>query len=361
MADSTFAAKWIPADTGNYTKDRAAQGGRIAEITVHHCAGVMTVEALGALWQRVGRRGSSHYGVHDGAVGQYVAESDVAWTNGNWAANCRAVTIEVSNSGGAPQWPVSDASLQTLAQLAADIARRNGLGELCVGKNLTYHSMYAATACPGPYLLARLPDVAAKANAINREWRQQQAAASQAGGTAPGAGGPQTGGDAPAAAPLCKEPVTLCVGPASGGDRRTLRALAESLCLGYAEDAAGRMRIGPASAGDQVTILTKAAALGLAYGVNEPEAAGGAQPGAEASGEAARTQQLQAELAALKTALQELQGQRDAAQKTAEQAAAALSAAEARAESYLQTMREAKAQTEGYLQKINAAKAALEG
>ena len=54
MADSTLAAKWIPAYTGNYTKNRAAQGGRIAEITVHHCAGVMTVEALGALWQRAG-------------------------------------------------------------------------------------------------------------------------------------------------------------------------------------------------------------------------------------------------------------------------------------------------------------------
>ena len=63
MADSTLVTKFLPAHTGNYTKDRAAQGGRITEITVHHCAGVMTVESLGALWQRVGRNGSSHYGV----------------------------------------------------------------------------------------------------------------------------------------------------------------------------------------------------------------------------------------------------------------------------------------------------------
>ena len=66
--------------------------------------------------------------------------------------NCRAVTIETSNSGGAPEWPVSDTTFQTLVTLVADIARRNGLGKLVKGKNLTWHSMYAATACPGPYL-----------------------------------------------------------------------------------------------------------------------------------------------------------------------------------------------------------------
>lgn len=260
MADSALVTKWIPANAGNYTKNRAAQGGRITEITVHHCAGVMTAEALGALWQRMGRNGSSHYGVHGDAVGQYVAESDVAWTNSNWKANCRAVTIEVSNSGGAPDWPVSGASLQTLARLVADIARRNGLGELCAGKNLTWHSMYTATACPGPYLLAKLPDIAAQANAINRDWQEQQAAA--------GAPGAQTAQAAVQA--LSEAAVTLQIGPASGGDRAALRALAESLCLGCAEDETGRMRIGPASPGDQITVLTKAAALGLAYGVYEP-------------------------------------------------------------------------------------------
>ena len=133
-----------------------------------------------ALPQRVGRRGSSHYGVCGDAVGQYVAESDVAWTNGNWASNCRAVTIEVSNSGGAPDWPVSGASLQTLARLVADIARRNGLGELVVGKNLTWHSMYAATACPGPYLKGKLAEIAAQANAINAKEVQPAGAQAQA-------------------------------------------------------------------------------------------------------------------------------------------------------------------------------------
>lgn len=168
MADSALVAKFIPAYTGNYTKNRARYG-KISEITIHHCAGVMSIEQLGALWQRKGRNGSSHYGVSGSRIGQYVAESDIAWTNSNWNANCRAVTIETSNSAGAPNWPVANASLATLILLVADIAKRNGLHPLVLGKSLTWHSMYTATACPGPYLFSKLQYIADEANKINSQ------------------------------------------------------------------------------------------------------------------------------------------------------------------------------------------------
>lgn len=166
MADSILVAKFIPAYTGNYTNNRARYG-KISEITIHHCAGVMSIEQLGALWQRKGRNGSSHYGVSGSRIGQYVAESDIAWTNSNWNANCRAVTIETSNSAGAPNWPVANASLATLILLVADIAKRNGLHPLVLGKSLTWHSMYTATACPGPYLFSKLQYIVDEANKIN--------------------------------------------------------------------------------------------------------------------------------------------------------------------------------------------------
>ena len=159
--------KFIPASENNYNKDRFENGGCISEITIHHCAGNMSIESLGALWQNPNREGSSHYGVCDNQIGQYVKERDVAWTNGNRAANWRAVTIETSNCGGEPDWPVSDASFNTLVRLVADIAKRNGLGKLVKGKNLTWHSMYAATACPGPYLYNRLDLLVERANALN--------------------------------------------------------------------------------------------------------------------------------------------------------------------------------------------------
>ena len=165
--DSPLVTKFIPADESNYNKNRASEGCRITEITIHHCAGNMTIESLGRLWQNPNRNGSSHYGVCDDQVGQFVRECDVAWTNGHRPSNWRAVTIETSNSGGAPDWPVSDKSLATLKKLVADIAKRNGLGKLVKEENLTWHQLYSATACPGPYLLSKIDEIVADANAIN--------------------------------------------------------------------------------------------------------------------------------------------------------------------------------------------------
>ncbi len=196
--------QYIPASTANYTKNRARYG-KISEITVHHVAGNSTVEQLGRLWQNPKRQGSSHYGVQGDNIGQYVKEEDIAWTNSNWAANVRAVTIETANSGGAPGWPVADDTLQTLIGLVADIAKRNKLGTLVVGKNLTYHSMYASTACPGPYLKGKMQHIADQANAINAA-------------TAPAPSAPA-------------KMYNLTIGPMSLGDKNILEAKAKELGL----------------------------------------------------------------------------------------------------------------------------------
>lgn len=169
---SPLAEKFIPADESNYTKDRS-QYSTIKEITIHHMAGDMTIESLGGMWQNPARDGSSHYGVEHTHIGQYVDERDIAWSDGGsdsphgWDANCRAVTIETANSGGAPDWPVADDTLATLIRLVSDIAKRNALVPLVYGKSLTWHSMYAATACPGPYLFSKLQYIVDEANKIN--------------------------------------------------------------------------------------------------------------------------------------------------------------------------------------------------
>ena len=54
----------------------------------------------------------------------------------------------------------------------------------------------------------------------------------------------------------------LKVGPVSGGDRKTMAALADSLGLPH-EDAGNYLIIGPASAGDRKAVAAKAAALGV--------------------------------------------------------------------------------------------------
>ena len=65
----------------------------------------------------------------------------------------------------------------------------------------------------------------------------------------------------------------LKVGPVSGGDRKTMAALADSLGLPH-EDAGDYLIIGPASAGDRKAIAAKAAALAVGcveYTAPEPE------------------------------------------------------------------------------------------
>lgn len=165
MSNSSLVTVRVPAHTSNYTKGRNT---KITDITIHHMAGVLSAEQCGGIFARAGRNGSSHYGIGNGGeIGQYVNEEDTAWCNSNWPSNCRSVTIETSNSATGGEWPVGDAAYNSLIKLVADIAKRNGLGTLVAGKNLTWHSMFASTTCPGDYLRARISDIANKANAIN--------------------------------------------------------------------------------------------------------------------------------------------------------------------------------------------------
>lgn len=166
MAVSSLATGSYPAYAGNYSGPEARKN--ITAVTVHHMAGVLSAKDCGAIFQRPGRNGSAHYGIGvNGEIAWYVDENCVAWTNSNWPSNQSSVTIETSNSSTGGDWPVSDASYKSLIKLVADIAKRNGLGKLVPGQNLTWHSMYASTSCPGPYLLARMQNIADEANKIN--------------------------------------------------------------------------------------------------------------------------------------------------------------------------------------------------
>ena len=166
MAVSPLAKEAYPAYAGNYSGPSARKN--ITAITIHHMAGVLSAKQCGAIFQRPGRNGSSHYGIGvNGEIAWYVDENCVAWTNSNWPSNQCSVTIENSNSATGRNWPVSDATLNSLIKLVADIAKRNGLGTLVPGKNLTWHSMFASTSCPGDYLRSKMQYIADEANKIN--------------------------------------------------------------------------------------------------------------------------------------------------------------------------------------------------
>ena len=168
MSNSKLVTETYPAYEGNYTKGRNTE---IKAITIHHMASKLTAKECGAIFQRVGRKGSSNYGIgYNGEIALYVDEENTPWTNSNWNSNCESVTIETSNDEVGGNWYVSDKSLESLIKLIADIAIRNNLGLLVKGKNLTWHQLVAdkkyPTACPGPYLISKLDYIIEKANEI---------------------------------------------------------------------------------------------------------------------------------------------------------------------------------------------------
>ena len=157
----------------NYTKispnKNSPRNKPITKITIHHMAGNLTVETVGSLFASSSRNASSNYGVGtDGRVGMYVEEKDRAWTSSNADNDHQAITIEVANNGGGPNWPVSDTALAKLIDLCVDICKRNGIKQLNytgdASGNLTRHNMFAATACPGPYLQSKFPYIANEVN-----------------------------------------------------------------------------------------------------------------------------------------------------------------------------------------------------
>lgn len=157
----------------NYTKispnSSNPRNKPITKITIHHVAGNLTVEQVGNIFATKERKASSNYGVDNhGRVGMYVEEKNRAWTSSSSENDNQAVTIEVANITGAPDWKVSDIALNKTIDLCVDICKRNNIKRLnFTGDktgNLTMHKWFAATACPGPYLESKFPYIANEVN-----------------------------------------------------------------------------------------------------------------------------------------------------------------------------------------------------
>lgn len=165
-----------------YTKMSPNHSGKrthaIDTITIHHMAGNLSVQTCGALFGNKSRQASSNYAVNGKEVGLYVDEANRSWCSSNRTNDQRAITIETANDGGAPDWHVSDTTMDTLIKLVADICKRNKIKKLIWsdnkadrinhrnGCNMTIHSDFAATQCPGPYLKSKMAYIASEVNKI---------------------------------------------------------------------------------------------------------------------------------------------------------------------------------------------------
>lgn len=159
MYTNSSLVNYIDLSPGNY----GLRDHKIDTITIHHMAGNLSVETCGQLFHK--KKGNSNYGIgSDGRIALYVEEKNGAWTSSNKANDMRAITIEVANNSGAPNWTISAQALNSLLLLCADICRRNDIKALVWspnksdrinhknGCNMTMHKDFAATACPGPFI-----------------------------------------------------------------------------------------------------------------------------------------------------------------------------------------------------------------
>lgn len=165
---SPLTNKIMLADPSNYSVGRG--GYKVCKITPHHMAAIWTAERCAQSFQDPNRNASANYCIgSDGTIVCNVDEVNRAWTSSDGTNDYQAITIEVANNAGAPTWSISDAAWKALVNLCADICKRYGFRLNFTGNangSLTMHKMFAATSCPGPYLEARMPQLAQEVNAI---------------------------------------------------------------------------------------------------------------------------------------------------------------------------------------------------
>lgn len=163
MSNSNLATAIYKAHSNNYSTGRS--GRKIEKVTIHHMAGVLTAKQCGSIFQDGNRQASSNYGIgKNGEIALFVDEANTSYADANWNSNCKSVTIECSNNKAGGDWTVSDAVLNSLINLIADIFKRNGIKKAIKGKTITWHSMYSATTCPGNYLRSKMDYICDKVN-----------------------------------------------------------------------------------------------------------------------------------------------------------------------------------------------------
>lgn len=134
---------------------------KIIRSTPHHAATVTADPMAIAKSHRnnPGRESSANYYIGGGLICGGVPETRRAWTSGTGnkqgTNDHTAITIEVANSTGAPDWKISDADYAALVRLMAEICLYYDITPHFDGTpkgTITIHKMFQETACPGPYL-----------------------------------------------------------------------------------------------------------------------------------------------------------------------------------------------------------------
>lgn len=159
--------------------------GKIRRLTPHCVAGNLSIETtlgLSKFMTYNPTNGSSTgYAIGtDGRIGLGVEETNRAWTSSSPVNDHEAITFEIANNGGEPDWRMSDAAINAWLDLSVDIAKFYGYKKVNYQPkpaNITFaqtetwiktwskademivtlHNWFSAKACPGPYFMRQIP------------------------------------------------------------------------------------------------------------------------------------------------------------------------------------------------------------
>jgi N-acetyl-anhydromuramyl-L-alanine amidase AmpD len=125
---------------------------RFAKLLPIMFAGILSGEQCARIFQRASRNASANYCIGvKGDIVCNVEEENRAWTSSNRLNDLQAITIEVSNSKMGGDYPISEASWNSLVNLCVDICQRYNFKLVYDGTpngSLTRHNMFANTDCP---------------------------------------------------------------------------------------------------------------------------------------------------------------------------------------------------------------------
>ena len=165
---SSLATSDVQAARSNYTVGRSGQ--TVRKITIHHAVmAKASARSIANIFVNPNRAASANYciGYTRGDICCSLYEENRAWTSSSGENDRQAITMEVANSSTAYPYPVSDDTLANIIDLCVDICKRYNFRLTWTGdKNgsLTVHRMFAATACPGDYLMGKMQYIADEVN-----------------------------------------------------------------------------------------------------------------------------------------------------------------------------------------------------
>ena len=149
-----------------YTDKSHDRGGyTVQRVIVHGWAGL--TGGIERLVYSDDEASANYIGLSDGSMIGSVPEERRAWTSGSYDVDAQSITVEIQNTTTAPNWQVSEASINALVELIADIARRYGWGYVDRSR-VRGHREFAATECPGPFLYGYLDGIITRVNSLLR-------------------------------------------------------------------------------------------------------------------------------------------------------------------------------------------------